>query len=247
MTCGIYKLSFDGTDKVYIGQTTNFSRRLAEHNKLSKAKKWPQKLQDAYDKYGNFIFEILLECKEEELIELEKLAISLYDSYNNGFNSKPSGKPNHMVNYQGEDHFNSKYSNQKILEVLDNLLDPNKTLDEISDITQVNRSTVNEICRGTSHTWLHTMYPEKWKKCITAKIKRVGLSRTKGGLCASKKGVEYPPIQSPSGEIFIVTNVRAFAREHNLDNSSLAKVLKGVPNYNSHKGWSLVQSTVNFG
>jgi group I intron endonuclease len=241
MTCGIYKISFEGTDKVYIGQSTDCIRRLSEHKKLSKAGKWPEKLQNAYNIFGDFKFEILLECNPEELIELEKLAISLYDSCTNGFNSKASGKPTHMVNYVGELHFNSKYSNEKILEVLDVLSDPTKTLDDISEITKVNRSTVNEICRGTSHVWVHNAYPEKWKQCLIAKAERVKLSRTKVGKSASDRGISYPKIKSPNGEIFTVSNVRAFAREHGLDNSSLAKVLKSTPNYKSHKGWSLAE------
>lgn len=62
--CAIYKISFNGCDRVYIGSTLNYYRRKSQHlYKLRRNNHDNIKLQKAYNKYGesNFIFEVL-EC-----------------------------------------------------------------------------------------------------------------------------------------------------------------------------------------
>lgn len=239
MTCGIYKISFNGTDKVYIGQSTDCNRRLSEHKKLCKSGKWPKKLQEAYLTYGDFMFEILLECAPEELSYLENLAIELYDSYSNGLNGVSTAESMPINHTFGEDHPNSKYSNKQLLEVLDLLTNPSLSFNEISSITLVHRSTINSIARGVGALWLKTKYPDKWNLAQDVRKDRNSIVLSKSN-SASSKGIEYPKIKSPNGEIFKVTNIRAFAREHGLDSSSLAKLLKRKEHYHSHKGWTIV-------
>lgn len=239
MTCGIYKISFPNTDQVYIGQSNDCNRRLSEHKKHAKAGVWPKKLQEMYNIHKTFYFEVILECEEPELNYLENLAIELYDSFNSGFNSLPTAENMPKVCFQGEEHGNSLYSNDQIRQVLDLLTDYKLSFDEISKITKVNRSTVSSISRGIGHTWLKQASLEKWNTVQQLRPIRQAYLASKGA-SAESKGIVYPKIKSPSGEVFVVTNVRAFAREHSLDGSALAKVLKRVKNYNSLKGWTVV-------
>lgn len=64
--------------------------RLSNHKyELSKNKSQNKHLQNSWNKYGKeyFTFEIVCECSIEELNEKENYYISLYDSFNNGFNN----------------------------------------------------------------------------------------------------------------------------------------------------------------
>lgn len=239
MTCGIYKISFPNTNKVYIGQSNDCSRRLSEHRKHAKAGNWSKKLQEMYEIHKKFDFEVILECDESELNYLENLAIELYDSFNSGFNSLPTAESLPKVCFQGEEHGNSKYTNKQIVEALELLCDYTLGFDKISELTGINRSTVSSISRGVGHTGLKETFPEIWDIVQSLRDKRQSYLASKGA-SAESKGIVYPKIKSPGGEVFTVTNVRAFAREHSLDGSALAKVLKRVKNYNSLKGWTVV-------
>lgn len=82
---GIYKIVNKINKKIYIGQSINIKIRLSVHktapfNKANKAYDSP--LYRAIRKYGikNFSFEILIECPQEKLNELENYYIQLYNT-----------------------------------------------------------------------------------------------------------------------------------------------------------------------
>jgi hypothetical protein len=54
---------------------------------------------------------------------------------------------------------------------------------------------------------------------------------------------KYPPVESPYGKVYTVTNACAFAREHGLDDGALNKVLRSKAY--SHKGWRLYKENNN--
>ena len=74
---GIYKITNTINHKFYIGQSNNINRRFSEHKNLNH-EKCPSLLA-AYKKYGveNFTFEVLEECKIEELDDREMYYIEL--------------------------------------------------------------------------------------------------------------------------------------------------------------------------
>lgn len=94
----IYKYT-SPSEKVYIGQTVNPSKRKSGHS--SKTKKSNTKFGSAIRKYGleNFKYEILFESELFEdkselkllLNTLEIQYINQYDSYNNGYNCTKGG------------------------------------------------------------------------------------------------------------------------------------------------------------
>ena len=88
--CGIYKITNQETGECYIGQAVDVRRRWMDHCKAGLGIDTPQgnQLYAAMQEYGLdvFSFELLLECKPEELNEKEKYFIELYNSDAVGYN-----------------------------------------------------------------------------------------------------------------------------------------------------------------
>lgn len=84
----LYKIVNSINDKIYIGITSDPSRRLKQHKSDSSN---CTKLKRAMLKYGpdNFSMEIICIGSEQYIIELEEKAITLYDSMMNGYNTMP--------------------------------------------------------------------------------------------------------------------------------------------------------------
>lgn len=90
MKCYIYKIINNVTGEKYVGQTTNFSRRISDHKEKLRANKHKNpKLQASWNKYGEENFSITKEqydLTKEQLNQKEIEEIKKEDSYNNGFN-----------------------------------------------------------------------------------------------------------------------------------------------------------------
>jgi group I intron endonuclease len=95
--CGIYKIT-NPIGCVYIGQSINITRRWNEYSKLNGCAK-NSRLINSLKKYGfeSHRFEILHQCKQEELNDLEIYYINHYDSFNtdHGLNLHSGG--NHHI------------------------------------------------------------------------------------------------------------------------------------------------------
>ena len=231
MVCGIYKLAFNGTDKVYIGQSNNIDHRYKQHitklvnNEASKI------LQEAYNTFGTPTLEIILECVENELDDSETEAISIYDSVTNGFNTLSNAKD--IPRLTGDKHGRSLYSNELIvLAMLSIISNPTIMLSKISNMVGISVENLYLIANGTNHRWLYSEYPEEYNKMI-----QLNGTRRSSSQSASNRGVIYPKVRSPEGLEYYIENIKAFAREHNLDDGHLGKVLHNKAK--SHKGWKL--------
>lgn len=232
MSIGIYILKFKSTDSVYVGQSVNIEYRYKKHIQSLKRGSSNYKLQKAYSLYGEPILEILLDnIAQDELNIYENEAIALYDSVKNGFNVAELAD----IHASGENNPSSKYSNEDITKAFKLLLDLSHRYKDIEKLTGVSISTIRHIANTEAHTWLKQVYPDEYEILISYK----GKLRQQATNSAAKRGITYPPIISPMGEEFTVTNVASFSREHNLDPSSLRKVLVKTPKYISHKGWKL--------
>lgn len=71
--------------KVYIGQSINIEKRLIKYRNLHC--KEQTRLYNSLKKYGfeNHLFEMIVQCKQEELNDLEILYIDLHKSFNSEF------------------------------------------------------------------------------------------------------------------------------------------------------------------
>ena len=88
---GIYKITNLITDECYIGQAVDIYKRWNDHCKCGLGIDTPpgNKLYKSMQEYGleNFTFELLTECKQNELNEKEKYFIELYQANIYGMNS----------------------------------------------------------------------------------------------------------------------------------------------------------------
>lgn len=232
MTCGIYKLNFNNTDAVYIGQSINIEKRFKEHIKDLRNNSHSIKMNEAFKLFGLPILETLIECSNTELDLIENEAIDIWDAVASGFNTLSEANGGYKL--RGEDAHVAIYSNSQILEVFNYLIDyPNLSLKDISIITRVAYGTVAMVSQGASHKWLAEVYPNRYDTLLNLKGSRYSLSNSAG-----RMGIEYPKIISPIGIVYIVTHCTTFAKLHNLELSALNRVLNSVRK--SHKGWKLV-------
>lgn len=88
MLVGIYKITNRLNNKVYIGKSSDLLNAWNEHKTLNNAKNLSVERDIAL--YGDdaFDFSILEECTPSTLGEREIFYIKLYDTANNGYNSK---------------------------------------------------------------------------------------------------------------------------------------------------------------
>jgi len=89
---GVYAILCSATGKAYIGSSSNVTKRKGVHFRdLKKNRHHSPKLQNAFNKYGadTFVFEYIQECEKEKLIDNEQFFIHFYDSFRNGYNSRP--------------------------------------------------------------------------------------------------------------------------------------------------------------
>lgn len=95
---GIYKITNSINNKVYIGQSVNIAQRWKAHRTRPyqiHCEQYEHPLYRAIRKYGldQFTFEVIEECKPEELNEKEIAWIQFYDATNNlkGYNLSSGG------------------------------------------------------------------------------------------------------------------------------------------------------------
>ena len=89
---GIYKITNKINGMCYIGQSIDIEQRWRKHkNYPLKYSKYP--LYQAFEQFGieNFVFEVLEECKIQELDEKEKEYIKKFNSFNAGYNQTQGG------------------------------------------------------------------------------------------------------------------------------------------------------------
>jgi hypothetical protein len=224
MTIGIYKLVFNGTNKVYVGQSGCIEKRYNNHVSELRAGDSSIKLQGAYTTYGEPTLVRLAECSLEELDSTECYYIKQYDSIDNGFNAVQGG---HGGAY-GIYNTNSKFKEEDYHEVLFYLAETNMSYKEIEEITGVSNSVIMHISSLTRHFWLAEAYPVLYSK-LEAKAS-VGNRRALGNKKISQSVV------SPTGELFEVSNITRFAKEHGLSSGPLSALLSGKTK--SCKGWT---------
>lgn len=161
--CGIYKISFLSTLKVYIGQSTDIYRRLSEHwasanasedNLNERTKRdYLLPIHRAMRKYGygNTCLEILERCSKDLLDEREKYWIDFYQSANRkyGYNLSYGGQDSFGL--KGERHSRAILTQKQVDEIKDLLRYKKITMKEIAIQYDVSTVAITNINRGK--TW----------------------------------------------------------------------------------------------
>lgn len=223
MTCGIYKLHWEGIDGIYIGKSISIeSSRWPRHLQAFNAGKHTQKLQPIFDKFGAPTLEVIEVGTPEQLQEKESYWITKYDSITNGFNTlEADGYPTMW----GEKNGFSKHEDIDYACVLFMLVYTDMSLKEISEDTGVSYRIVSNISSKYSHYWLEDVYPLEYSFLCN----RNSMKGLKATLNAT--------VLSPDGKEYVVNNIRGFARKHNLQYTSLSKLISGKAK--THKNWTL--------
>jgi group I intron endonuclease len=88
----IYKIT-SPTNKVYIGRTSDFKRRMTEHKQGAYSKKYNNSLYRAIRKYGwdNMTKEIIIEVEPEKAQKIEEELIIAHNSVRKGYNDTFAG------------------------------------------------------------------------------------------------------------------------------------------------------------
>ena len=169
--CGVYKIENIINNKIYIGSSSNITRRWVRHKSDLKTNNHSNVyLQREYNKYriDNFIYTIIEECDENIILDKEQYWIDYYNSCNNqiGYNLTPiAGRikitadiREKMSNsrkgkYFGENAPSSKVNTNTVKEIIEYLKQDNLSLLEIAELYNVSKSIVYGIY--AKKTWLH--------------------------------------------------------------------------------------------
>ena len=142
MKCGIYKISNDINNKVYIGQSIHCEQRWSSHkSNVCDPKKNKYPLYRDMKKYGieHFFFEIIEECSKEDLNSREKFWIKYYNSFFDGYNLTQGGSTGTPT---------PQIDKNIIIQIIDDLENTNLNIKQIAEKNGVSRSTVGKINIG---------------------------------------------------------------------------------------------------
>ena len=229
MTCGIYKLKFNGTDKVYIGKSVNIESRYSSHRYSLNKGISSKKLQEAYSVYGVPTMEVCVICVPEKLDTNEILIIGEYNSIANGFNTAKGGSS--TGSGYGYDNYNVLYDKSVYAIALNMLVNTKLTTKDISERLDIKVNIVRDICNLSSHSWLKLEYPIEY-------LKLESMNRNSYLHMDNRAN----KVSSPDGMVFEVLSIRNFAKEHGLTESGLSKLLHGSRRV--HKGWKLESTKI---
>ena len=146
---GIYKITNLINEKVYIGQSIHIERRWQEHCQPSSR----SLIGKAIQKYGkeHFTFQVLEECAEEQLDELEERYISEYNSVvPNGYNIETASKGKTSFVFYDQDVF---------ADIVKDITSSDLTLTAIAEKYDLARRTIQRINQGDVHHDINKVYP----------------------------------------------------------------------------------------
>ncbi len=241
MTCGIYLLKFNNTNKVYVGLSTNIEKRYSQHIQSMKTLTSSDKLNKAYIEYGKPYLEILVECEKEELDVNEKEAIEIFNSIIDGFNSTTGGSIGHQ--HIGDRNGKSVFSN-KLVEQAFLLLTQNNylTYKEISSISGVSKAVITNIKNGVSHLWLKELYPLEYNNMLN-----IDRHKEANSISAVKRTISsklgYTPKVIKDNIVYSITSLADFCKEFSLTGSAMSSVINGKASH--HKGWRIYNGSTS--
>lgn len=178
---GIYKIVHKESGKQYIGSAVDMYRRRVYHLvDLRKNKHRSQKLQRAWNKYGENAFEFftILHCDKEDLIAYEQFCLDLYGAVAIGYNNSPTAGSSLGVKHTDETRERMRQAN------LGKKLSP----EHISKMKKTRKETIARL--GYYHS------PETCQKISSSsrgKPKPANTEAQKAKISAALKGRPKPP------------------------------------------------------
>lgn len=236
MTCGIYKITNLNNKKVYIGQSTYIERRWSNHrtnafNQFSG--EYNSYLHRGFRKHGleNFSFEILEECKVDELNNREVYWIKHYSSFleTSGYNVTLGGSSSSGVKL-----------NIELVEDISNLLLNTDLLNrEIAIKYDVSENTIVGI--NTGYYWKRDIdYPIRKRKkdkenyCVDCGTV-ISIQGTRCKSCAGKQHrlVKERPDAETLLELVALHGFSAVGRMYGVSDNAVKKWCKsyGLPHF----------------
>ena len=243
---GIYKIENLINGKVYIGQSIHIERRWQEHCQPSSR----SLIGKAIQKYGkeHFTFQVLEECMEEQLDEIEERYISEYNSVvPNGYNIETASK--------GKTSF-VFYDKEIFADIVEDIISSKLTFASIAEKYDLSRRTIQRINQGDVHHMSDKKYPlrdttiqnTRNKNCIDC-----GKEITPGAIrCVECANKAQRNVKRPSREILKdLVREKSFVeigRIYNVSDNSIKKwcVAEGIPSKKrdiktySDEEWALI-------
>ena len=219
---GIYKITNKINNKIYIGQSNDLKRRKNEHRCIEHETN--KSLKKAYIKYGleNFGFEVLEECKLQELNDKEKYWIELLKPQYNR-TSGGDGSPNHKVSEETR-----KLLKQKGKEFWNNLNE--ETKQKIINQNLKGPAIGHKVSKETRKKLREANLGKVQSKETIEKRKQTIINKKKNGYIQTNKNHRKKVICIETGEIF--NSLKDAQDKYNL--STLCRHLKGK--YKTCKG-----------
>lgn len=242
---GIYALVCSTTGKLYIGSSIKLSSRIKSHFRLLKQKRHHSiKLQRAFDRYGEDVFQIVLleyitpsEFQAKELISAEQKWINRYNSANLGYNISPSASSSSGIKRTEEmKELVASYHRKRY-----RVFSPSGELFDVTGLSRfakshgLNGAALSQVALGKviHHKGWRAEY---WDKPLP-KNKRGDIGSAQiDGMIPSGRG-PYRMI-SQSGEVVIVQSIAQFSKERGLSQKRLSATASKIKHSgNWHKGW----------
>lgn len=192
---GIYKIT-SPTNRIYIGQSTNINRRESEYKSGNGSVKSQVLLYRSINKYGwkNHTFEIIEECKFEDLNKRERYWQDYYDVLG------PNGLNCVLVDSESKPKEFSKETRDKIKQ---------KAIGRVH--TKKTKLKMSESRRGAKHyNWNKNLSKETKLKISEANKNKVRSEDTKLKISVAKKGIVASEITK---QRMSESNKRATARK----------------------------------
>lgn len=211
----IYICTSKTTNKSYIGKSINFEKRKKIHKNSAFNKTYNTyntHFCRAIRKYGwnDFEWNILYAgISIEQLDNMEKWCIGIYDTYNNGYNSTTGGEG--ILGYRHTEDAKRKMKGQLHSE-----------------------STKQKISKSVSGK-NHPLYGKHHTEETKQKMRKPKSKETRKKMSLVRAGKEwkskYWRIIKPDGNEEIIKNLSKYCKENDLHDGSMFKILKGQRNH----------------
>lgn len=240
MTIGIYAIVNTVNDKCYIGSSVFIERRIRQHKaELKKNKHHAPYLQKSWNKYSeaNFEFRVLETIKEYELCDnlalndLEQMYLSSVDCE---YNVLPIAGSTRGIKLTDEQRLarsgkgNGFYGKNHLEETkrILSLKHTGKTLskEHIEKIANSNKGKIRT--EETRRKIGNANRGKKWTDEQKEKLKKPISTESKLKMSKAKEKFTYK-VLTPTNEEYIITNLREFTRQHNLDFRAICRVING--------------------